>query len=197
MIAAAVGAPVVFALVSTISPGGATTLATASGARFGLRRSAPLIAGIAVGLAALAGAASLGLGGLLLAVPSAQLATRIAGTGYLVWLAWRIARSGAPQQAAVTSPTSFLGGFALLWLNPKGWAMILSAAAAFARLTTGPRQLAALLTASFGCAAAVSLTLWASAGVLFARLLRTPVQWRVLNSVLAALLIAAIVPMWF
>ena len=44
---------VLFVVVSTITPGGATTLATASGAQFGFRRSVPLIAGIAAGLASI------------------------------------------------------------------------------------------------------------------------------------------------
>jgi threonine/homoserine/homoserine lactone efflux protein len=53
---------VMFALVATISPGGATTLATASGAKFGYKRSIPLMAGIAIGLASLVGAVALGRG---------------------------------------------------------------------------------------------------------------------------------------
>ncbi|MGW7620021.1 BTAD domain-containing putative transcriptional regulator [Streptomyces antimycoticus] len=63
----------VFALIATVTPGGATTLATASGAHFGFRRSAPLMAGIAVGLAAMAAAAAAGLGGVVLAVPWLQV----------------------------------------------------------------------------------------------------------------------------
>jgi threonine/homoserine/homoserine lactone efflux protein len=42
---------VLFALVATATPGIATTLSTASGARFGFRRSVPLMAGSAAGLA--------------------------------------------------------------------------------------------------------------------------------------------------
>ncbi|TIX53380.1 MAG: LysE family translocator, partial [Mesorhizobium sp.] len=40
-----------FALISTSTPGIATTLSTASGAQFGFRRSVPLMAGSAAGLA--------------------------------------------------------------------------------------------------------------------------------------------------
>ena len=70
-----------FALTSTITPGGATTLATTSGAQFGFRRSIPLMVGISAGLAALASIAGAGLSGLLMAAPSLQLAMKIAGTG--------------------------------------------------------------------------------------------------------------------
>src|SRR5882757_11434401 len=91
---------ILFALVSTLTPGGATTLATASGARFGFRRSVPLLAGIAMGLATLAAAAAAGLAGLLLAAPSLQLAMKLAGSAYLLWLAWTIGRGGPPDLTA-------------------------------------------------------------------------------------------------
>lgn len=193
---AAAGTVLLFVLAATISPGGATTLATASGSQFGFRRSIPLLAGIAVGLASLAAAASLGLASLMLAVPGLQLAAQLIGSAYLLWLAWGIARSGSPKDATLATPRRFLAGLILLWLNPKGWAMTLSAAAAFSPLASGPLPLAALLTVAFGLGAAASLTLWCYAGLLLTRLLHTEAQWRALNIVLALLLIACIVPMW-
>jgi hypothetical protein len=51
---------VTFAVIATASPGGATTLATSSGMRFGLTRSLPLPFGIAVGLASLVGVVRVG-----------------------------------------------------------------------------------------------------------------------------------------
>lgn len=188
---------ILFAAVSTVTPGGATTLATASGAQFGFRRSVPLMAGIAVGLASLAAAGAAGLAGVLLAAPSLQFAMKLAGSVYLLWLAWKIGRSGPPHLGAtLDTPTSFVGGACLLWLNPKGWAMALGAAASFSVLATGPLHLAALLGAAFGVAAAVSLSLWCVAGVVLARVLKTSRQWRVLNAVLGVLLAVSIIPMW-
>lgn len=187
-----------FVVVSTITPGGATTLATASGAQFGFRRSVPLMAGIAVGLASLAAASAAGLAGILLAAPSLQTAMRLAGSAYLLWLAWRIATSGSPNLGTnLGEPTSFFGGACLLWLNPKGWAMAFGAAASFAALASGPLRLAALLGAAFGFAAAISLSLWCLAGLLLARSLRTERQWRVLNAMLGLLLVVSIIPMWW
>ncbi len=186
-----------FALVSTVTPGGATTLTAASGAHFGYRRSLPLIAGIAAGLASMAASASAGLAGLLLAEPSLRIAMKAAGSLYLVWLAWKISRSGPPRgRADSAKPTRFLGGVWMLWHNPKGWTMTLGAAASFATLANGPVRLAILLGLTFAMAAAASLSAWCLAGQRLARLLRTDRQWRVLNAVLGALLVASILPMW-
>jgi threonine/homoserine/homoserine lactone efflux protein len=188
---------VIFAAISTLSPGGATTLATASGAQFGFRRSLPLLAGIAAGLATLAAAAAAGLASLMLAAPSLQLAMKLAGSAYLIWLAWKIGRSGPPaRKSDLAVPTRFWGGAGLLLLNPKGWAMALGAAASFAMLASGPLHLALLLGTTFGLAAGLSLSLWCVAGLLLARLLTRPWQWRLVNGLLGLLLAASIIPMW-
>ena len=188
---------VLFAAVATITPGGATTLATASGAHFGFGRSVPLMTGIAAGLASMAAAAALGLGGMLLALPTLQLALKAIGTLYLLWLAWRIGRSGSPQlDKNLARPQSFIGGIWLLWYNPKGWAMTSGAAVSFAALAASPAELAVLLGTVFGVAAIVSLSLWCTAGQVLARRLTADWQWRALNMLLAFLLAASIIPVW-
>jgi threonine/homoserine/homoserine lactone efflux protein len=186
-----------FVAVATATPGGATTLATASGARFGFVRSIPLMLGIALGLGLLAAVAALGLGGLLLALPSLQTVVKALGSAYLLWLAWRIARSGPPNAGDGPSrPITLVNGFLLLWLNPKGWAMTVGAAASFALLASSPHRLAMLLGAAFAVAACASLALWCALGVLLARLFRTPRHWRMLNLAMGVLLAASLIPTW-
>jgi threonine/homoserine/homoserine lactone efflux protein len=155
------------------------------------------LVGSAAGLATVTAAAGAGLAGLLLALPSLQLAMKVAGSAYLLWLAVKIGRAGPPNlDMTMATPNSFLGGAGVQWLNPKGWAMGLGAAASFAALASGPLQLALLLGATFGLAAAASLSLWCVAGMVLARLLKTEWQWRALNIVLALVLAASIIPMW-
>jgi threonine/homoserine/homoserine lactone efflux protein len=186
-----------FVTVSTVTPGGATTLATASGARFGFARSIPLMLGIALGLALLAAVAALGLSGLLLALPSLQTAVKALGSAYLLWLAWRIARSGPPNAGnGPARPVTLANGFLLLWLNPKSWAMTVGAAASFALLASSPNHLAMLLGTAFGVAACASLALWCALGVLLSRLFRTPRHWRMLNLAMGVLLAASLIPTW-
>ena len=186
-----------FVTVATLSPGGATALATASGAQFGLRRSVPLIVGIALGLASLAAAAAAGLAGLFLALPSFQMFLKAIGSTYLLWLAWKIGRGGRPDlESENAKPVTFASGVLLLWLNPKGWTMTLSAAASFAALATSPAKSAILLGACFGIAATLSLSIWCVAGLMLARVLRTDWHWRVTNAALGSLLVASIIPIW-
>lgn len=188
-----------FVATATLTPGGATTLATASGAHFGFRRSVPLITGIAAGLASMGFAAAAGLATLLLAIPPLQLAMKTLGSGYLVWLAWRIARSGSPLLANSLRPTSFALGVWLVWHNPKGWAMTVSAAATFGAASSGSSsiQLETALGLAFGFAALGSLSLWCASGQLLASKLKTDAQWRALNGILGTLLLTSIIPVWW
>ncbi len=189
---------VMFAVVATISPGGATTLATASGAQFGMARSTPLLAGIALGLSTLAGIVAGGLGSVVMAWPELQLWLRIAGSAYLLWLAWTIARLGSPatRSGGPAAPLGFVAGVLLLWMNPKGWTMAVAAAGAYARLSDDPYRLALLLGVVFGSAAAFSLTLWCAGGQWLSRSLKTDRQWRAVNVLLGLLLAGSIIPMW-
>ena len=80
-----------FAFVSSITPGPNNLMLLASGASFGLRRTVPHMLGVAVGFGAMLLALGAGLAELYRALPWAQLALKIAGSAYLLWLAWRIA----------------------------------------------------------------------------------------------------------
>ncbi|WP_347558013.1 LysE family translocator [Robbsia sp. KACC 23696] len=186
-----------FVISATITPGGATTMATASGAHFGFRKSLPVLSGIAVGLASMAAAAGCGLAALLLAAPTLQLVMKAMGSLYLLWLAWKMGRAGAPKSAGTGSkPLTFIGGVWMLWHNPKGWAVTVGAAASFGSIVAGPVHLALVLALAFGIASSLSLGLWCAAGQVLARLLRSEIQWRAVNVLLACLLVASIIPMW-
>ena len=190
---------VVFAVVATSTPGGATTLATASGAQFGFKRRLPLLGGIAIGLATLIGAVGGGLGAIVQSVPQIQIGMRVAGSLYLLWLAWTIGRVGAPatKTATAATPIGFTRGLLLLWLNPKAWTMAIAAASAYAGLADNPSYLALFVGTIFGLAAALSLTLWCLGGHWLARILKTENQWRAVNITLGLILAASIVPMWW
>ncbi len=187
-----------FAAVATLSPGGATALATSSGMRHGVSGSLPLILGMMFGMMTITAASAFGLGSLLLAYPGFRLGLAALGTAYFLWLAWKIGGSGAPalDEDRTEPPIGFAAGILLLWLNPKAWTMALSSAASFGGLANDPVRLALILSSTFAVFGIGSLTLWALGGAALARRLTSPFQWRVLNLVLAALLLVSILPVW-
>ncbi len=189
---------VMFALVATGSPGGATTLAAASGARFGYGRSVPLILGIALALAGLVAVSGAGLATTLQTAPVLELSIKAVGSIYLIWLAARIGLAGPPMpmQSDEETPISLVGGVMLLMINPKAWAMALGVASSFSKLASGPILLSGLMALVFALSAYLSLTLWALAGGLAARALSADWHWHLFNGTMAVLLIASVLQLW-
>lgn len=186
-----------FVFIATISPGGATALAMASGMRFGVVKSIPLIAGLAMGLAILAGFASIGLASIILSSPQISLILKLAGSAYLIWLAWLIANAPVNQHSdAGQKPMTLLKGLFLMWLNPKAWAMTLSASASFIFTDQSALINGTIFCGVFLIGASISLMLWSCAGRTAASLIRTDRQWQLINITIGALIALSVFTIW-
>lgn len=189
---------VTFALVATASPGGATSLATTSGAQFGYVRSLPLISGIAITLAFLVAVSSTGLSAAILALPALELGMKAVGSAYLLWLACQILRAGPPGKVNLSQsrPIGLVGGAMLLMINPKAWAMAVGVAGSFSGISDNPYVVALIFGCVFAVAAIMSLSIWAAAGSFLARLIKADWQWHLFNALMAMLLVLSIGSFW-
>lgn len=104
---------VLFAFVSSITPGPNNTMLLASGVNFGVRRSVPHALGISCGFMVMVLAVGLGLGEVFKAWPPLYTVLRYTGAAYLLYLAWKIATSG-PVDAASPGARKPLG----FWAQP-------------------------------------------------------------------------------
>ena len=77
----------VYAFVSSVTPGPNNMMLMASGVNFGFRRTVPHMLGIGIGFLVLLLAVRFGLGGLLHAAPALQTAMKVASVAYMLWLA--------------------------------------------------------------------------------------------------------------
>ena len=116
----------ILTLAMSFSPGPNTTLATALAANHGIRRTLPFICAVPVGWAALLAVCSLGIGALVLAVPLLGWAVKLVGLAYLLWLAWKIARSHQLRAAVAPLQVTFWQGAALQFVNIKAWMLALA-----------------------------------------------------------------------
>ncbi|MFG2648519.1 LysE family translocator [Streptomyces sp. NPDC048436] len=98
----------------------------------GRRAGTVSLAGVAVGFLVYLTAANLGLSLIFLAVPELYLAVKLAGAGYLGWLAWKALKPGGTsvftqQELAPDSPRRlFSMGLLTNLLNPKVAIMYIS-----------------------------------------------------------------------
>ena len=182
-----------FAFVSSITPGPNNLMLLASGANYGFRRSIPHMLGISVGHSFMVVLVGVGLMGLFEAVPLAHDILTILGILYLLWLAWKIAHASAPGTADKRGkPFSFFQAAAFQWVNPKAWQMALTAITLYAP----DRSFAAVTTvaAIFACTNLPSISLWTVMGQNLRALLSNPLRLKVFNWTMAVLLVASLIP---
>ena len=117
-----------FAFVSSSTPGPNNLMLMASGANFGFVRTIPHMLGISVGFMVMLFSVGAGLVQIFDRFPVIYDVLKIASVIYMLWLAWKIAHA-APitKKAQAGAPMTFLQAAAFQWVNPKAWAMALTA----------------------------------------------------------------------
>jgi threonine/homoserine/homoserine lactone efflux protein len=183
-----------FAIVTCFTPGPNNLMLMTSGLNFGFGRTLAHVLGVAVGFAFMLVAMGLGIGSVFATYPALYTALRIVCVAYLLWLAWRIATAGPVEEGEVRGrPMTFLEAAAFQWVNPKGWAIALSAIATYIaadRVMTSVLIIAVM----FGVVGFGSAATWAMFGTSLRRILQNPRTVRVFNVVMALLLIASLWP---
>lgn len=182
-----------FALVSSITPGPNNLMLLASGANFGFRRTLPHMLGIAIGFTLMIVLVGIGLIEIFDRYPLSHTILKIASVCYLVYLAWRIATASAPESREATGkPFSFWQAAAFQWVNPKAWAMGLTAITVY----TATRELPdiVLVALVFGAINLPSVGCWAWLGQSMQRVLTNATRLRWFNVSMAALLLASLYP---
>ncbi len=120
-----------FCLVSTLTPGPNNILLAHSGAHFGIRKTLPHVLGIRCGMTALHLTILLGLGELFMLWPNLQHLLSLAACGYIVYIALKIVYNRAPGEHTKAQPISFMQAASFQLINPKSWAMLLTASSVF------------------------------------------------------------------
>ena len=175
------------------SPGPATLSLAAAGAAFGARRVAGYLAGVVVGMVGVMVITASGLMGLLLAVPGATPVVTVAAAIYFVWLAWRIATAPPLMvEGDEGKAPSFLGGFGLSLVNPKGYAAMAALFSGFVLLRERLALDAALKIALLTVVIVAVNVLWLLAGATMTRFFRDPRTNRIVNVAFAVLLLASV-----
>jgi threonine/homoserine/homoserine lactone efflux protein len=175
------------------SPGPATLSLAAAAAAFGARRVVHYSVGIVLGMVVVMAVTASGMVGLLLAVPGATPVVTAIAAAYFLWLAWRIGTAPPlTEQSRDRQPPSFVGGFSLSLINPKGYAAM---AALFSGFILVHERLAldvALKIMVLTTLIAMVNVAWLLAGALLTHLFREPRTNRIVNIAFAVLLLASV-----
>ncbi|APX88696.1 hypothetical protein BV394_02240 [Brevirhabdus pacifica] len=182
-----------FAFVATVTPGPNNLMLMASGANYGFRRTLPHMLGIVGGVTAMALLVGAGLMALFDAMPVLGTVLQVVSVIYLLWLAARIAMAAPVQQGEIDGrPMSFFQALAFQWVNPKAWAMCLTAVTLYAP----DRSLVSvgIVAGAFALVSFPAISVWAWLGTVLRQWLSNATRLRVFNVSMAALLVASLYP---
>lgn len=181
-----------FAFVTSVTPGPNNLMLLASGTHFGWRRSLPHLLGISVGFGVMLILVGLGLGEVFNRVPALHGVLKWVSLAYLLYLAARVATAAPPTADAPgngSRPMGLAAAALFQIINPKAWAMALTAATAYGELGV------AALTAVFVAVNLPCCGSWVLLGEQMRRWLHRPRLLKAFNWTAAGLMLASVLPM--
>ena len=180
-----------FAFVMSITPGPNNLMLLASGTNFGWRRSLPHLLGISFGFGVMLVLVGLGLGEVFTLYPGLHEVLKWASLAYLLYLAVKIATATPPtaQGGGQGRPMGFGAAALFQVVNPKAWAMALTAVTAYGELGI------AALTAVFVLVNLPCCGSWALLGEQMRRWLHRPRALQAFNWGAAALMVVSVLPL--
>ena len=185
---------ILFAFVSSITPGPNNLMLMASGANFGFRRTIPHMFGVGIGFSVMIVLVGVGLVSVFDRFPVLHTVLKIVSVLYLLWLAWKIANAAPPdgQSSSDATPFSFTQAALFQWVNPKAWTMALTAIAVY----TADQSLRSVVLVAlvFGLVNLPSVSVWTVMGQQMARFLTSPSRLRLFNWTMAGLLVLSLYP---
>ncbi len=179
---------ILFVFFGLFSPGPNVILLAASGARFGFKPTLPHILGVAFGVGITSAITGFGIGALLQSAPTLELVLKIIASLWILWMAWKL-WNAKPSENTQTGdrPFTFIEAVLFQWVNPKVWAVALSATAYVAFL--GPTGKALALGLTFSGVNLCVCLFWTYAGTLLSYLLTNPTAWTIFLRIMAVALV--------
>jgi threonine/homoserine/homoserine lactone efflux protein len=187
---------VAFAFAGSVSPGPNNAVLWASGLRFGVRRTIPHVLGTALGIGVLVVGVGAGLGALIGAMPALEVVLKVAGSAYLLYVAFLVLGSGGVGRTSVSRPLSLAQGVAFQLVNPKAWVFAIATVGTFLPAEVDRVTGVAVLAAVLMVVVIGSSSIWAVGGAALGRVVDDDRRRRAVSVVLAVLLVVSVALLW-
>lgn len=165
---------ITYTFVMSITPGPNNVMLTASGARFGFRRTLPHILGVVCGFVVQLLAVCAGLSALFTRWPALQSMLAWVGAAYLLYLGWQMLGAGDAGSREAHHPVSFLQATLFQFLNPKAWVMSVTAATLFLPHELGPLLSGAYMAGVMEVIGVPCMMVWALFGTSLKHVIGAP-----------------------
>ncbi|MBB3992541.1 threonine/homoserine/homoserine lactone efflux protein [Sulfitobacter undariae] len=177
------------------SPGPGNMFFAANSARFGFRATVPANIGYHVATWIVTAAIGFGFMAALEQFPQVFTVLKVAGSLYVLWIAWKMFRAGTLDGNEAAKAATFTDGVILLVLNPKAYVIIALMFTQFLdQSEMGTLAAVVLITTVFTLNNLIVFSLWAFVGDRISGYFRTPESAQKLNVMFGGILAA--VALW-
>ena len=183
----------IFAASQVGTPGPANMVLLATGARFGLRRSLPFIAGVALGKQLIIWPLGFGLMAIQDDYTFVFTTLKWMSVTYILYLAYRISGMRLSIHDTDDNPPGFFAGLIVHPLNPKAWAMITTGFTTFVNTASSPLLATATIAIILLGLQIILHPLWAYVGQTIAAGLAGKPAEKYLMWTLAGLTVASVI----
>ncbi|RPH31912.1 MAG: LysE family translocator [Bacteroidales bacterium] len=186
----------IFAFVSSITPGPNNFMLFSYGKQFGYKDSTKLLLGIFFGFIVLLYASGYGIAQVITNNPTIGLVLKIVSSIWLLYLAFVLSKLNSEISVESKSKIGFYQGFFMQFINPKAWIMALSGASAFMPHLDSIHLSVFIFAFMFGLVGIPCMIVWISFGDLISKLLKSEKANRIVGYTLFLLMILSIVMIW-
>lgn len=183
-----------FAIACSVTPGPNVLMVAAAAANHGVRATLPHQFGIAIGFAVMLLIVGLGLAAPFATWPLLHAILKWGGAAWLLVLAWKIARAGAPGEGPSRPPLGFMGAALFQWVNPKAWMIALAAIPTFTTPEGDVLAETLRIAIVFALVCVPCTLVWAGLGAGAGTLLHSPAALRGFNVTMAVLMVGSLLP---
>jgi threonine/homoserine/homoserine lactone efflux protein len=184
-----------YILLTAYTPGPNNILSMSNGSLYGFKKSFPFNVGILCGFSIVMSLCTLFSAVLYAVIPKIKMAMLILGAIYMLYLAWKIFKSSMHDPEKQKSRSTFLSGMMLQFVNPKIMVYGITSMSVYI-LPYYKEPVHVLLFGLLLSLVGFSATLcWSAFGSVFSKLLKK--HARVLNPIMAALLVYCAVSLFF
>ncbi len=186
----------IFAFITTITPGPNNYLLFSYGKQYGFKDSGRLMLGIYFGFLILLFSSGYGIAEIMMKNPTIGLVLKILSSGWLFYLAFALSKISSDFSSVTKSKVGFSQGFFMQFVNPKAWIMAITGASAFMPHFENIHINVFIFAFIYGLIGIPCMISWISFGDLISRLLKSEKANRLIGLVLFVLMLISIVMIW-
>lgn len=185
-----------FAFITSITPGPNNILLFSHGKAFGFKGSRKLIIGIFLGFLLMLYAAGYGIAEIITRNQVAGVALKIGGSAFLIYLAFLIRKIDVGIAPGKANLIGFWKILIMQFVNPKAWIMAVSGASAFLPQTGNIHFNVFVFSFSFCLIGIPCMLAWVLLGDAISRFLKSQRAHLFLGNILFLLLITSVIMIW-